>query len=106
MAWVMLLGAGLMEIVWTVGLKYAEGFTKLWPSLITVGAMVISMILLGLAVKTLPIGTSYAVWTGIGTVGAAIGGIILFGEPATALRLACIILIVGGIIGLRILPAA
>ena len=98
------LGAGLMEIVWTIGLKYAEGFTRLAPSLITVAAMGVSMALLGLAVKTLPIGTAYAVWTGIGTVGTAILGIILFGEPATALRLVCIMLIVAGIVGLRMIP--
>jgi quaternary ammonium compound-resistance protein SugE len=105
MAWIMLLAAGLMEVVWTLGLKYAEGFTRLVPSVITIGAMVVSMTLLGLAVKSLPIGTSYAVWTGIGTVGAAIGGILLFGEPATAARLACIALIVAGIVGLRLLPS-
>ena len=104
MAWILLLGAGLMEIVWTLGLKYAEGFTRLVPSLITIAAMGVSMALLGLAVKTLPIGTAYAVWTGIGTVGAAILGILLFGEPASALRLACILLIVAGIAGLRLIP--
>lgn len=106
MAWIMLLAAGLMEIVWTLGLKYTEGFTRLMPSVVTVAAMVISMTLLGLAVKTLPIGTAYAVWTGIGTVGAAIGGILLFGEPASALRLACIAMIVAGIVGLRLFPGA
>ena len=104
MAWLLLFGAGLMEIVWTLGLKYTEGFTRLLPTAITVGAMAVSMTLLGLAVKTLPIGTAYAVWTGIGTVGAAIGGIILFGEPATALRLACMALIVAGIVGLKLIP--
>jgi quaternary ammonium compound-resistance protein SugE len=106
MAWLMLLAAGLMEVVWTLGLKYAEGFTRLVPSVITIAAMVVSMTLLGLAVKSLPIGTAYAVWTGIGTVGAAVGGIVLFGEPATALRLVCIALIVAGIVGLRLLPTA
>ena len=106
MAWLLLFGAGLMEIVWTLGLKYTEGFSRLLPSAITIGAMAVSMALLGLAVKTLPIGTAYAVWTGIGTVGAAIGGIILFDEPATAARLACITLIVAGILGLKLLPAA
>ncbi len=104
MAWLLLFGAGLMEIVWTLGLKYTEGFTRLLPTAITVGAMAVSMTLLGLAVKTLPIGTAYAVWTGIGTVGAAIGGIILFGEPATALRLACMALIVAGVVGLKLIP--
>ena len=87
MAWIMLFAAGLMEVVWTLGLKYTEGFSRFVPSMITIAAMVVSMTLLGLAVKTLPIGTAYAMWTGIGTVGAAIGGIILFGEPATALRI-------------------
>jgi quaternary ammonium compound-resistance protein SugE len=105
MAWILLVAAGMMEIVWTLGLKYAEGFTRLVPSVVTVAAMIVSMTLLGLAVKTLPIGTAYAVWTGIGTVGAALGGILLFGEPATALRLTCIALIMAGIVGLRILPA-
>ena len=104
MAWLMLLAAGLMEVVWTLGLKYTEGFSRLVPSVITISAMIISMALLGLAVKSLPIGTAYAVWTGIGTVGAAIGGILLFGEPATAFRLACIALIVSGIVGLRLAP--
>lgn len=104
MAWILLAGAGLMEIIWTVGLKYTEGFTRLAPTLITVAAMAVSMALLGLAVKTLPIGTAYAVWTGIGTVGAAILGILLFGEPATALRLGCIMLIVAGIVGLKLIP--
>lgn len=104
MAWMMLLGAGLMEVVWTMGLKYTEGFTRLAPSIITIVAMIISMTLLGLAVKSLPIGTAYAVWTGIGTVGAAIGGIVLFGEPATALRLGCMALIIAGIVGLKLLP--
>jgi quaternary ammonium compound-resistance protein SugE len=106
MAWIMLFAAGLMEVVWTLGLKYTEGFSRLVPSVITIVAMVVSMTLLGLAVKSLPIGTAYAVWTGIGTVGAAIGGILLFGEPATALRLACIGLIVAGIAGLRLLPSS
>ena len=105
MAWIMLFVAGLMEVVWTLGLKYTEGFSRFAPSVITIGAMIISMALLGVAVKFLPIGTAYAVWTGIGTVGAVIGGILLFGESATALRLACIALIVLGIIGLRLVPA-
>jgi quaternary ammonium compound-resistance protein SugE len=106
MAWIMLVFAGLMEVVWTMGLKYTEGFTRLAPSVVTIAAMVVSMALLGLAVKSLPIGTAYAVWTGIGTVGAAIGGIVLFGEPATALRLTCITLIIAGIIGLKLVPAS
>ncbi len=96
MAWVYLVVAGLFEIGWAIGLKYTEGFTRLGPSVLTVGAMVISIVLLGLALRELPLGTGYAVWTGIGTVGTAILGIVLFAEPATALRLVCIGLIVAG----------
>ena len=102
MAWTILFVAGLMEIGWAIGLKYTEGFSRLVPSMLTLACMLASIILLGLAVKTLPIGTAYAVWTGIGAVGTAILGIILFGDPATALRLACIGLIVAGIIGLKL----
>ena len=102
MAWAILFVAGLMEIGWAIGLKYTEGFTRLVPSVLTLACMLASIVLLGLAVKTLPIGTAYAVWTGIGAVGTAILGIILFGDPATALRLACIGLIVAGIIGLKL----
>jgi len=102
MAWTILFVAGLMEIGWAIGLKYTEGFTRLMPSVLTLACMAGSVILLGLAVKTLPIGTAYAVWTGIGAVGTAILGIILFGDPATALRLACIGLIVAGIAGLKL----
>jgi quaternary ammonium compound-resistance protein SugE len=102
MAWAILFVAGLMEIGWAIGLKYTEGFTKLVPSVLTLACMLASIVLLGLAVKTLPIGTAYAVWTGIGAVGTAILGIVLFGDPATALRLACIGLIVAGIIGLKL----
>jgi quaternary ammonium compound-resistance protein SugE len=101
MAWVYLTVAGLFEIGWAIGLKYTEGFTRLVPSLLTGVSMVISVVLLGLALKTLPVGTGYAVWTGIGTVGTALLGIILLGEPATALRLGCIGLIVAGILGLK-----
>ena len=101
MAWGILFVAGLMEIGWAIGLKYTEGFSKLVPSVLTLACMTASVILLGLAVKTLPIGTAYAVWTGIGAVGTAILGIILFGDPATGLRLACIGLIVAGIAGLK-----
>jgi quaternary ammonium compound-resistance protein SugE len=101
-AWVLLSVAGLFEIGWAIGLKYTEGFTRLTPSLLTVASMALSMLLLGLALKTLPVGTAYAVWTGIGTVGTAILGIYLFGEPATALRLTCIALIVAGILGLKL----
>jgi quaternary ammonium compound-resistance protein SugE len=102
MAWTILFVAGLMEVGWAIGLKYTEGFTRLLPSALTLACMLASIILLGLAVKTLPIGTAYAVWTGIGAVGTAILGIILFGDPATALRLACIGLIVAGIVGLKL----
>jgi quaternary ammonium compound-resistance protein SugE len=102
MAWFMLFVAGLMEIGWAIGLKYTEGFTRLVPSLLTLAAMAASMALLGLALKTLPIGTAYAVWTGIGAVGTALLGIWLLGEPATAMRLVCIGLIVSGIAGLKL----
>ena len=102
MAWTILFVAGLMEIGWAIGLKYTEGFTRLYPSVLTLACMAGSIVLLGVAVKTLPIGTAYAVWTGIGAVGTAVLGIILFGDPATALRLACIGLIVAGIAGLKL----
>ncbi len=102
MAWIILFVAGLMEIGWAIGLKYTEGFTRLVPSVLTLSCMVASVLLLGLALKTLPVGTGYAVWTGIGTVGTALLGIALFGEPATAARLACIGLIVAGIFGLKL----
>ena len=101
MAWVYLVIASLFEITWAIGLKYADGFTKLVPSVITVAGMIASVVLLGLALRELPVGTGYAVWTGIGTVGAAILGMILFQEPATAIRLGCVVLIVVGIIGLK-----
>lgn len=102
MAWVYLAAAGLLEIIWAIGLKYTEGFTRLTPSVITIGAMVASIALLGIALRDLPVGTGYAVWTGIGTVGTAILGMIVFNEPATALRLGSIGLIVGGIVGLKL----
>jgi quaternary ammonium compound-resistance protein SugE len=102
MAWTYLVLAGLLEIGWAIGLKYTDGFTRLVPSVLTGLSMVASVLLLGLALKTLPVGTGYAVWTGIGTVGTAILGIYLLGEPATAMRLACIGLIVAGILGLKL----
>jgi len=102
MNWILLVVAGLFEIGWAIGLKYTDGFTRLWPSVWTVAAMVISLALLGVALKTIPIGTGYAVWTGIGAAGTAILGIILFAEPATALRLGSIGLIVAGIVGLKL----
>jgi quaternary ammonium compound-resistance protein SugE len=101
MSWLYLFVAGVFEIAWAIGLKYTEGFSRLVPSLLTVGAMIVSLALLGLALKSLPVGTAYAVWTGIGAVGTAALGIYLFGEPATVARLACIGLIVAGIVGLK-----
>ncbi|HET9586751.1 MAG TPA: quaternary ammonium compound efflux SMR transporter SugE [Bradyrhizobium sp.] len=102
MPWLVLAAAGLLEIGWAIGLKYTDGFTRLVPSVLTLAAMAGSIILLGLALKTLPIGTAYAVWTGIGAVGTALLGIILFDEPATAARLVSIGLIVSGIVGLKL----
>lgn len=104
-AWLLLFAAGLLEVVWAVGLKYTEGFSRLLPSVVTVAAMIASVWLLALALKTIPVGTGYAVWTGIGAVGTAILGIVLFSEPATAARLACIALIVAGILGLKLFAA-
>jgi len=105
MAWFILIIAGLLEVGWAVGLKYTEGFTKLWPSVATAVALIGSMGLLGVALRTLPLGTAYAVWTGIGTIGTAILGILLFDEPATVMRLVCIGLIVAGIVGLKVASA-
>ncbi|CAD5254714.1 multidrug efflux system protein [Bosea sp. 62] len=102
MAWTYLFFAGLFEIGWAIGLKYTHGFTRLVPTVLTVASMAVSLGLLGLALKSLPLGTAYAIWTGIGTIGTAILGIILFGEPATALRLVCVGLIVAGIVGLKL----
>ncbi len=102
MSWLVLFLAGLFEIGWAIGLKYTDGFTRLWPSLWTVTSMAVSVALLGIAVRHLPIGTAYAVWTGIGAVGAVILGIVLFGDPASAARLVCIALIVAGILGLKL----
>ena len=103
MAWIWLTLAGLLEIVWAVGLKYTDGFTRLWPSAITIAAMVASVYCLAVAVRTIPIGTGYAVWTGIGAVGVAIFGMVLFGESTALLRIASILLIVAGIAGLKVL---
>ena len=102
MAWLMLSVAGSFEVVWAIGLKYAEGFTKFWPSVMTIVAMLVSIVLLGLAMKSLPVGTSYAVWVGVGAVGTAILGIVLLGESASAGRLASLALIVAGIVGLKL----
>jgi quaternary ammonium compound-resistance protein SugE len=104
-AWIMLAVAGLLEIGWAIGLKYTDGFTRLGPTVATVAAMVVSMLLLGLAVRTLPVGTAYAVWTGIGTVGTVLLGILLLGEPADALRLLFIAMIVAGIVGLKMVTS-
>ncbi len=101
MPWILLTLAGIFEIGWAIGLKYTDGFTKLLPTVLTAGSMVVSIVLLGLAVKTLPMGTAYAIWTGIGTVGTVILGIVLFAEPVTAMRIGCIALIVTGILGLK-----
>lgn len=102
MAWVILVLAGLFETGWAVGLKASNGFTKLWPSVWTAVAMAVSVVLLGIAMKSLPVGTAYAVWTGIGAVGAVILGIVLFDEPAGAARLLSVLLIVAGIVGLKL----
>ena len=102
MVWLYLLLAGLFEIVWAVGLKFTYGFTKLWPTIGTLAAMVVSFYLLALSLRQLPIGTAYAIWTGIGAVGTVILGIIFFKEPATVMRLACVALIVMGILGLKV----
>jgi quaternary ammonium compound-resistance protein SugE len=102
MAWVVLFVAGLFEIGWAVGLKYTEGFTRLWPTIGTVASMIVSLGLLGLALRSLPLGTAYAIWTGVGTIGTAILGMVLFHEAADAVRLGCIALIVAGIVGLKL----
>ena len=106
MSWVYLFLAGLLEVAWAVGLKYSAGFTRLWPSVFTAVTMAGSVGMLGLALRTLPLGTSYAVWTGIGTIGTAVAGMLLLGEPAGALRLLSIGLIVAGIVGLKLLTPA
>ena len=102
MAWILLLIAGLLEVGWAIVLKYADGFTRPWPSVLTLAAMAGSVVLLGIAMRSLPVGTSYAVWVGVGAVGTAILGIVLFGESASAGRLANLGLIVAGIVGLKL----
>ncbi len=102
MPWILLIVAGQLEFGWAIGLKYTEGFTRLWPSVFTLCAMVLSVVLLGVAMKSLPVGTSYAVWVGVGAVGTALLGMVLFGEPATLARLGSLGLIVAGIIGLKL----
>ena len=102
MAWTYLTIAGVFEVVWAIGLKYTEGFTRLLPSIGTVGAMALSFLFLAIALKTIPVGTAYAVWTGIGAVGTVAMGIFLFGESRDPLRILCILIIVGGIVGLKL----
>ncbi len=106
MAWFILFIAGLLEVGWAIGLKYTEGFTRLWPSVATLVALVASFVLLGIAMKTLPVGTAYSVWVGIGAVGTVILGIALFGEPAGVLRMTSVALIVAGVIGLKLAAPA
>ena len=102
MPWLLLVLAGLFEVAWAIGLKYTEGFTRLWPTVGTVLAMVLSIVLLGIAMKSLPVGTAYSVWVGVGAVGTVVLGIVLFGEPANALRLVSIGLVIAGIVGLKL----
>lgn len=106
MPWLILFVAGLCEIGWAVGLKYTDGFTRLWPTVFTGASLLVSMALLGMAMKSLPLGTAYAVWTGIGAVGTVVLGIVLFKEPVTAARLVCVGLIVAGILGLKLFSKA
>ena len=106
MSWLYLCIAGLLEIGWAIGLKYTEGFTRVWPSAITLFFMTLSVIFLAVAVRTLPVGTAYAVWTGIGAVGTVLLGILLFGESASPARLACVALIIAGLVGLKLLSKA
>jgi len=105
MAWTLLLVAGLFEIGWAIGLKYTDGFTRLVPSALTLIAMTVSVVLLALALRSIPVGTGYAVWTGIGAVGTALLGIVLFGESASVARLGCIALIIAGIVGLKLVSS-
>ena len=105
MPWLLLVVAGLLEVGWAIGLKYTAGFTRWWPSVLTLAAMALSVVLLGIAMKSLPVGTSYAVWVGVGAVGTATLGIVLFGEPATPGRLVSLALIVAGIVGLKLASA-
>jgi quaternary ammonium compound-resistance protein SugE len=102
MAWIVLVLAGVLEIVWAIGLKFTDGFSRLWPTVWTILAMLASFYLLSRALQTLPVGTAYAVWTGIGAAGTAVAGMLLFGEPATTIRLVSLLLIVAGIVGLKI----
>jgi len=102
MPWIVLVVAALFEVTWAIGLKYSEGFTRLWPTVGTVGAMIVSVVLLAIAARSLPIGTAYAVWTGIGAMGAVIAGMVLFKDPATPARLICAAMVLAGVIGLKL----
>ncbi|MDQ3206706.1 MAG: quaternary ammonium compound efflux SMR transporter SugE [Pseudomonadota bacterium] len=102
MPWIILVLAGLFEVAWAIGLKYTEGFTRLWPTVGTVAAMAVSLGLLGIAMKSLPVGTAYAIWVGVGAVGTVILGIVLFDEPVNALRIGSVVLIVAGLVGLKL----
>jgi len=104
--WLILILAGLLEVTWAIGLKYTDGFTRLWPSVVTVAALIASVYLLAVAAKSIPIGTAYAVWTGIGALGAVILGILLFKEPATALRIIFLCTLLGSIVGLKLTARA
>lgn len=106
MAWSFLLLAGLLEVIWTLGLKYSDGFTRFWPSVVTLAATALSFAFLSLSLKAVPYGTAYAVWTGIGAVGTVLVGIFLFGESVDAARVACLALILSGIVGLRLVSPA
>jgi quaternary ammonium compound-resistance protein SugE len=106
MPWIYLVVAGLFECGWAIGLKYTEGFSKIIPSLLTISAMAISFCLLSVAIKTIPVGTAYAVWTGIGAVGVAIMGMVLFGESRDIMRVICLLLIVSGIVGLKLVSSS
>lgn len=102
MSWIYLVIAGLLEIGWAIGLKYTEGFSRLWPSAATIACMIVSFVLLSLALKTIPVGTAYAVWTGIGAAGTAILGMVFLGEPRELTRIFCLLLIVSGVVGLKL----
>lgn len=101
MAWLMLVVAGLFEVAWAIGLKHTEGFSRLWPTVLTVSAMAISLALLGMAMKSLPVGTAYAIWVGIGVIGTALWGLLVMGEPASSLKLISLALIAAGVVGLK-----
>ncbi|MBN2655148.1 MAG: quaternary ammonium compound efflux SMR transporter SugE [Nitrospirae bacterium] len=106
MAWIILVVAGVFEVCWAIGLKYTEGFTRLWPTIGTLLSMIISVLLLGIAMKSLPVGTAYAVWVGVGAAGTVLLGILLFGEPFNAARLVSVSLIIAGIVGLKLATPA